>query len=199
MKTVDEYKKYIWGKIKEGVWSPESLLSLNDNVENIEWNKAIKSAKEWARLELIKKYSEENKNNIDIYAGTTEALKSPGKIVKRNKTNIEPEIMEALQNIKERKKEIRNTKRPEKKKYSKKDFKEKSYKQYIDEGIAGTREESKKMKYRQSGTNKYNKIRELSAHKTFKPTHKAMCLFDASYFTAKSPKNFNTRALQFEN
>lgn len=139
--------------LQRGEWTTSSLLSKNNTTNNTSWNIAITDAQNWAEAELIKSetVSKPTKSKITKSTNKTKQL--------RKSTKIDTETLEAIKNIENRKKQISRSK-PLKNRgnfRSSNTFNKKSYKRFIDEGIAGTRDDNKKMRSKQSGTNSYNK------------------------------------------
>ena len=174
MTTTEEYKKYIWRNLQRKEWSLDDLLSKSRNTADKHWNEAISAAQKWARYELAKKsktpvttrdkHKFTKQSNVNA-CGINRLNKknNVGAKVKhvslRKESNIDVEVLNAIKNIEERKKNIRRS-NPLKNSgsfRSKNTFPKSSYKQYIDEGIGGTREDNKKMRGRQSARNKYDK------------------------------------------
>jgi len=153
MTKTQKYKEYIWQMLQTGEWSLDALLSKRNNTNNASWNTAITNAQQWA-------ISERNKNIIKPKTSRARTNKPINKSKPlRKKANIDTETLEAIKNIDKRKKQISRSK-PLKNKdnfRSPSTFNKKSYKRYIDEGISGTRDDNKKMRAKQSGTNSYNK------------------------------------------
>ena len=148
-----KYKKHIWQMLQTGEWSIDNLLSKRNNTNNASWNTAISNAQQWA-------ISERNKSTIKPKT-SRKKITAPINQSKplRKKADIDTKALEAIKNIEKRKKQISRS-RPLKNKdnfRSPSTFNKKSYKRYIDEGVSGTRDDNKRMRAKQSGTNSYNK------------------------------------------
>jgi len=62
MKTVEEYKHYIWRQIKSKNLTKDDILAIKPNTENSNWNAALKQAQEWAVKEPFSKICANDSN-----------------------------------------------------------------------------------------------------------------------------------------
>jgi len=82
VKTLQEHKRYIWNQIKSGKWSLAHVLKLEGDLTNPEWNHAIADAKQWVRLEIIKKQAKK-----PLKAGRLNTIKRSTKVSKMKQKN----------------------------------------------------------------------------------------------------------------
>lgn len=153
MNKVQQYKKHIWLMLQRGEWSTGSLLSKNNKTNNKAWNIAITDAQIWAK-------AEQKKSKAPPKVVMQNIIKSSNKKKPlRKNAKVDIETLEAIKNIEKRKKQISRSK-PLKNRdnfRSSNTYNKKSYKRFADEGLSGTRDDNKKMRAKQSGTNSYNK------------------------------------------